>query len=126
MKINYIKNRYNYNLAFGLLMIILGLFTIYDNMRSFYHYLWILLGALQLGTAFYERKNQYLTIENNKLTKHSIFPKTMEMNDIRKIRKFVNSYKIETSEKTLKINKNIIEPESLYRLDDYFKSLKLK
>lgn len=40
--------------------------------------------------------------------------------------KFVNSYKIETLDKTLTINKNIIEPESLYQLADYLNSLEIE
>lgn len=126
MKINYIKNRIKHNLLFGILMMILGLFAIYEDMLSVFSYLWVLIGVLQLISTLNEKKHQYLSIENNKLTRHSIFPKTIEISDIRKIRKSKNSYKIETSERTLKIDKNIIEAESLYKLEDYFNSLDLK
>ena len=107
-------------------MFLMGIFTIYEDSFSIYSYLWFTLGALYLLTTYYERKNQYITIENNKLIKHSIFKKTIDVNDIKKIRKYVSSYKIETSDKTLKINKDIIEAESLYKLEDYFKKLNIK
>ncbi len=125
MKIRYIKNRSFFNIGFGTLMILVGLFAVYKNKFSIYSYLWVVLGALQLGAAWYERKKQYITIEDDKLTKHSLIPKSIEIREIRKIKKDSNSYKIETSEKSLKIDKRKIEPESLYRLEDYLNGLEL-
>lgn len=107
-------------------MIAIWLFVILYDSSSFVHYLWLLVGGLQTGTAIYERKKQYLTIENGRITKHSIFSKTIDVDKIQKIRKFVGSYKIETEARTLKINKGIIEDESLYKLEDYLNSLEIK
>lgn len=126
MKINYIKKRITYNLYFGILIMLLGLFAIYEDLLSVFSYVWVLLGVLMVIRALNERKHQYLSIENNKITRHSIFPKTIEISAIQKIRRFENSYKIETADKTLKIDKDIIEAESLYKLEDYFNSLEIK
>lgn len=125
MKIKYTKSRIKNNLGYGILMIGIGIFAVFNDSSSF-HYLWLILGGLQTGTTLYEKKNQYLTIDNNRLTKHSIIPKTIVISDIIKVRKFVNSYKIETPERTIEIDKNIIEIESLFQLDNYFNNLKLK
>ncbi|MCH4824550.1 hypothetical protein ML462_15360 [Gramella lutea] len=126
MEIKYTKKRLTSYLALGVLMFLMGIFTIYEDSFSIYSYLWFTLGALYLLTTYYERKNQYITIDNDKLIKHSIFKKTIDVNDIKKIRKYVSIYKIETSDKNLKINKDIIEAESLYKLEDYFKKLNIK
>lgn len=125
MKIKYIKSRIKYNLGFGFLMICVGLFALYEDHLSALGYIWVFFGALQAGTALYAKKNQYLTINNEKLTKHSIIPKSVEINKIRKVRRFANSYKIETPEKTITIDKGIIENESLFKLEDYFNKLKI-
>ena len=127
MEIKYAERLIKNNIGYGILMTGLGLFLIFmSETRSVFHFVWLLFGALQIGTAWYYKKFPYLSIENNQLTRHSIFPKTIEVDEIRKVRKFVNSYKIETSEKTLTINKNVIEPESLYRLTDYLNARQLK
>ena len=126
MKIKYEEKSLKFNLVYGLFMIVIGIFAVVNDSNSFYNYPWLIIGALQTGTYFYNKKLQYLTIENNRLTKHSIFPKVIELNEIRKVRKFVNSYKIETDKTTLRISKNIIEKESLYKLNQVFENLILK
>ena len=127
MKINYTKKRIKNNLIFAILWTVLGFLNLnYNEGNSWWDYAFLFTGLLYWGSYFYEKRKQYLTIENNMLTKHSIFPKSIAITDIKKIRRFEGSYKIETSEKTLKINKDIMEAESLYKLDDYFKSLDLK
>ena len=126
MKIKYEEKSLKFNFVYGLFMIVIGIFAVANDSNSFINYLWLIIGALQIGTYFYNKKFQYLTIENNRLTKHSIFPKVIELNEIRKVRKFVNSYKIETDKTTLRISKNIIEKESLYKLNQVFENLNLK
>lgn len=106
-------------------MFVAGICMLFQDTKPFISFLWIAIGALQFGFALYERKYQYITIENGLLTKHSIFKKQIELGKIQKVRRFKNSYKIETADKTLTINKNLIEAESMYRLDDFFKSLNI-
>lgn len=124
-KINYPKSRIKNNFGYGIVMIAVGFFAVYINSTSVFSYLWILMGALQLGTSMYQKKHQYLTIDENKLIKHSLIPKTIELSEIKKVRKFVNSYKIETSDRTLRIEKNLIENDSLYRLNKILDNLNL-
>ncbi|MDR5589083.1 hypothetical protein [Christiangramia sp. SM2212] len=125
MKIRYIKNRITHNFYLGSFMIVAGNIMAFQDTSLGINILWIVAGSLQVYTVFYERKHQYISIQDGTLTRHSIFPKSIKIDEIRKIHKFINTYQIETSNKTLTINKNIIEAESMYRLDDYFKSLKV-
>lgn len=125
MTVNFIKKRITHNLVFGGFMFVAGIFMLFQDTKPFISFLWIAIGALQFGFALYERKYQYITIENGLLTKNSIFKKQIELGKIQKVRRFKNSYKIETADKTLTINKNLIEAESMYRLDDFFKSLNI-
>ena len=127
MKIYYTKKRFRHNLIFAIFWTVLGFLNLkYDEGNTWLDFGYIFVSLLYWGSYFYEKRNQYLTIENNMLTKHSIFPKTIAVTEIKRIRRFEGSYKIETSEKTLRINKDVMDVESLYKLDDYFKSLEIK
>jgi len=125
MTISYSEKHIKFTMVYGILMILIGLLAIYEDGSSIYSYLWLVLGLLQTGTTLYQKKYQYLTIDNTRITRHSLKSKSIQISDIKKVRRFRNSYKIETLESTLNINKNLIETESLYKLDDFFKELKL-
>ena len=107
-------------------MIGFGLTTLFWSDTLTIRFFWIFFGILQVATAWYFKNNPYLTIQDTKLTKHAPLCRSIEIDEIRKVRKFVNSYKIETSDKTLTIDKNVMEPESLSRLTDYLNALELK
>lgn len=124
-KICYPKSRLQNQLGYGLIMIGVGVFAVYINSNSIFSYLWILIGILQMGTSVYQKRHQYLTIENGKLIKHSLFPKSIAFSEIKRVRKCVNSYKIETDSKSMRIEKNFIEKESLYRLNHILDNLNL-
>ena len=126
MKIKYEEKILKFNLIYGMFMILIGIFAVANDSHSLFNYTWLVIGALQTGSYFHNKKFQYLTIENNKLTKHSLIPKSIELNEIKKVRKFVNSYKIETEKTTLRISKNIIEKDSLYKLNQVLDDLNLK
>ena len=124
-KICYPKSRLQNQIGYGIIMIGVGLFAVYINSSSIFSYLWVLLGALQTGTSLYQKKHQYITIENDKLIRHSLIPKSIELSSIKKVRRYVNSYKLEAENKSLRIEKNMIEEDSLYRLDHFLDNLNL-
>ena len=124
MKIKYCKSVIRNNYGYGLTMIGLGLFAVYINSSSALSYLWILLGILQAGTSYYRQKYQYLTIKDDKLVRHTLIPKSIDITEIRRVRKFVNSYKIETHNQSMRIEKKFIENESLEKLNFFLEDLK--
>lgn len=126
LKIKYPKGRLQNNIGYGIVMIGVGLFAVYINSSSIFSYLWIVVGFLQLGTSLYQKKNQYITIEEDRLIKHSLIPKTIEVSKIQRIRKFVNSYRIETAEGSIRIEKDFIEEESLQDLQKFLDRLKTR
>lgn len=126
MKIKYDDSRLKGNLVYGSCTIVIGIFAVSTNPTSIFSYAWIVVGLLQAGSYFYDKKYQYLTIENNTLTKNFLIPQKININEIKKVRKFKNSYKVETDKRTIRILKNIIEENSLKRLDHFFNSLNLK
>lgn len=124
MKVRYPKSRIQNNFIYGLLMVAVGLFAVYINSSSIFSYLWIFIGMLQTGTAFYQKRNQYLTIGKDKLIKHSLIPKTVQISEIKRVRKFVDSYRIETGDRSLRIEKSFIEEDSIPELNRFFETLK--
>ena len=126
MKIRYCRSLIRNNYGYGLTMIGLGIFAVYINSSSVLSYLWIVLGILQAGTSHYREKYQYLTIRENKLIRHSLIPKSIELSEIRRVRKFVDSYKIETHNQSMRIEKDFIEGESLHKLNLFLENLKPK
>ncbi|SDS40012.1 hypothetical protein SAMN04487764_2131 [Gillisia sp. Hel1_33_143] len=125
MTIRYSQKRINFNLGYGILMIIIGLFGFFKSGVSFFNFGSVILGLLQLGVALYERKNQYITITDTKFIKHSIFPKSVKIDHINNIKIFANSFKVESVNSSITINKILVETHSLYRLHDYLSTLKL-
>ena len=126
MKIKYENNRLKFNLVYGSFMIIVGIIAIFHNSSSFFNYCWIIIGLLQVGTYFYDKKYQYLTIKNNTLIKHFLIPQKIKINEIKKVRKVKNTYKVETDKKTIRISKNLIEVDSLKELELFFDNLNLQ
>lgn len=108
------------------MMLVIGIYYIFFQEELFLGHVWVFFGLFQGGWGLYKKQNHYLTIENGKLTQHSFLPKSIDINNIKIIRKFVNSYKIETSDKTIKIDKHVIDNEALYELTGYLNNLRLK
>lgn len=126
MKINYCKSVIRNNYGYGLTMIVLGFFAVYINSESVFSYLWILLGILQAGTSYYRQKYQYLTVNNEKLIRHTLIPKSISVSEIRRVRKFMDSYKIETPNGSMRIEKKFIDRESLQKLNFFLENIKPK
>ena len=126
MKIRYCNSVIRNNYGYGLTMIGLGIFAVYINSSSVFSYLWIFLGILQAGTSYYRQRYQYLTIKEDKLIRHTIIPKSIALSDIRRVKKFMDSYKIETHNQSLRIEKNFIEKESLHKLNLFLEDFKPK
>ncbi len=126
MKIKYESKRLKFNLWYGCLMIVIGIFGVINDAGSFLGYIWLFFGSLLVATYFYDKKYQYLTIEDGFLKKHFPITRSIKIDEIKKIRKYVNSYKVETENKSMRISKGLIETNSLIQLEQYFQSLNLK
>ena len=97
MKIKYSKQRLNYNFKLGLSLVILGaimaiVFAIYKNIDvlelASAGIGLIGAGLFSLAIYFYEMKKQYLSINNGRLTRHSLIPRKINLNEIKQIKKF--------------------------------------
>lgn len=80
---------------------------------------------MYLSLYFYEKKYQYITIENGVLTLHSLLSKKVQLNQIKSVVRFAGDYKLKTDTSELIINTNYIDEESLKDLDSVLLKLNL-
>ncbi|WP_037320039.1 hypothetical protein [Salegentibacter sp. Hel_I_6] len=125
MTIYYKKKNLKFQLFYGILSALLGIFGIVLDAKPLIAYPWLILGILQIGTWFYQSKHQYIRIENNILTKNSLFSKSIDLNKLTAIRKFKNSIVLESKDQSIKIYKDVIATDSLYRLTDFLNEIEL-
>jgi hypothetical protein len=127
MIINYRKKRLNNYLIFGILYLTLSLLLIFTKEnRSFTDYGFLIISILYLGTYFYEKKNQYLTIGNGLFSVNQPFGKKIKLNEIKQIKKFAGDYILKTNKTELTINTQIIDEKSLVELDSELKKLNIE
>lgn len=126
MTIYYRKRRLKLQLYFGVLSVFIGLLGIIIGSESLFIYPWLILGLLELGTWYYEKKYHYLKIDNNILTKNSLFSKSIDLTQLSAIRKYKSTLVLESKDQSIKIYKDMIAPESLTQLTDLLDEIDLK
>lgn len=128
MKIKFKKKRLIINLVLGIVWIGLGTFSILtdDNLR-WLDYGYLIIGILYCGHYLYDITHQYLTIENGTIWKNGLygFRKKINLNEVNWIKKFAGDYTLKTEQKELKINTELIDKDSLNKLNKILAELNL-
>ena len=125
MKINYPKKRLRYSLIFGIIWLLFGIISFAFISDNLFNIGYLILGFAYLAIYFFEKTNQYLTIKNGWITKHSIRPKRMKLDEIIHIKNFAGDYVLKTEQDELTINKGFIEKNSLLELEKVLDALNL-
>lgn len=128
MKIKFKKKRLRANLILGIVWIILGTLSVFENDTLHWSdYGYLVIGILYIGYYLYDLTNQYLTIENGTIQKNGLygFSKKINLNDINHIKKFAGDYTLQTDQKELKINTELIDKDSLVELNKILTALNL-
>lgn len=118
MKIHYQKKRLHTSLLLGVLWLTIstiGIFT--KENRSWTDFGFFLISILYFGMYFYEKKNQYLTLDTHFLSLNQPFGKKIELSELIQIKKFAGDYILKTANTELRINTQIIDSKSLSELD---------
>mgnify|MGYP000154923032 CR=1 FL=1 len=118
MKIHYQKKRLHTSLLLGVLWLTIstiGIFT--KENRSWTDFGFFLISILYFGMYFYEKKNQYLTLDAHFLSLNQPFGKKIELSELIQIKKFAGDYILKTANTELRINTQIIDSKSLSELD---------
>lgn len=133
MKIKYSKERLNSSYKLGLYFVIMGIivtviFTMLRSSNKFDYtgFELIIGGVFSMIVYFFENKKQYLKIENGVLTKNTLFPKKISLKEINQIKKFAGDYILKTNEREFIINTQIMDRNSLIKLNQEFEKLNIK
>jgi hypothetical protein len=126
MKIRYKRKRLLFNLAIGVIWLVLGILG--NNLKEtvrWVDYGFIIISFLFIATYLYESNKQYLTMKNGFIQINQLFGKKMKLKDITSIRKFAGDYILETANSKLTINTNLIDNDSLLDLNKELSKLNL-
>jgi len=127
MRIRYKKRNLNINLILGVFWLIFGLLNLNYNQENFWgDYAYLLFGILYLIFYFYQKQYKYLTIKNGILKINSPLGKTINLSEIKRIKKFAGDYILKTDKKELIINTQIIDPNSFTELNAELKNLNVE
>ena len=76
----------------------------------------IAAGIFMFVRYYTKHRTQYLTLKNGKLTKNTLFPKTINLTEIISIKEFAGNLRLRTEKTELTIDTQIIEQRSLIAL----------
>lgn len=127
MRIAYKKRHMNINLILGLVWLVwffIGILI--EGKPSLTDYGWVVISAMYLIGYFYQRNNKYLTIKNGIIKINSPFGKKLNLTEIKQIKKFAGDYILKTEKKELTINTQIIDPNSLAKLNAELEKLNVE
>ena len=127
MRIRYKKKQVNINLILGLIWLANGIVqTGFNENAGWYDYFWFLLSGFYLIMYFYQKKEQYLTIENGIIKQNWPFGKKLNLNEITRIKYFAGEYTLKSELQKMKINVDAIDEESLSELKTELKKLNVE
>jgi hypothetical protein len=128
MKIKYKKSRLYTNLIFGLVWMTLGVFVIIEKEKfRWYDMIYIVFGLIYSAQSAYEYYYQHLTLTNEFLNQHTLFQnKQIRLADIIKIKSIGGDYIVKTESDNIYINSNLLDKDSLERLIQKLKTLKIE
>tara|TARA_R110001632_G_scaffold45215_3_gene114860 strand:+ start:395 stop:781 length:387 start_codon:yes stop_codon:yes gene_type:complete len=126
MKIRFTKKRLKHYLIFGIIWLVFGTTAVIFNSENVFNYGYIIIGILYFGTYIFENNKHYLTIENGTISKNHLIPKKINLNEIKRIKKFAGDYILKTDSTELRINTELIEENSLEELNTVLENLNLE
>jgi hypothetical protein len=113
-------------LIFGIIWLVFGTTAVIINSENVFNYGYIIMGILYLGTYLFENNKHYLTIENGTISKNHLIPKKINLNEIKRVKKFAGDYILKTDSTELRINTELIEEKSLAELNTVLENLNLE
>ena len=112
------------NLVFGLIWLGYGVLRVLtDDSPNWIDYGWFVIAGIYLMVYFYQRNQKYLVIDDGFLKIQGPFGKKINLNEVQQIRKFAGDYILKTGETQLTINTQIIDEESLSKLNSALQQL---
>ncbi len=127
MKIAYSNKHLNYKLIFGASLLLFGLLTIdYNEENKWSDFGYLVFGIVYICIYIYENHIQYITIKDQTLTVNTFPKKSVRLKDIKQIKSFAGDYIIQTNNTKFTINTQIINPNSLDKMNATLKQLSIE
>ena len=123
MKIGHKKRQLNINLIFGFIWLTYFIIRLFIGEVHWIDYGWIFISLAYFINYFYQKKYKYVTIENGIINVNGPLGKKLNLNEVKRVKKFAGDYIIKTDKKELTINTQIIEPNSLAELNTELEKL---
>lgn len=129
MKINYSKRRLYSNLISGLLLLTVGVLSLFSSKDFIFWsgFVYFILGIHHISQFFYDSKHQYLILENESIQQVRLFgAKTkIDFNEIQTIDKVDGNYILKSDTKKIKIDIDLIDNAALLKLMEVLKKADL-
>ena len=93
-----------------------------NNLEKWSDYTVIGIGIMSIAIYLYQYFEKYVVIENGYIKMSSLFSKKIKTSDIKEFKKFAGDYIFKTDSQELTINTQIIDADSLKKLDEYLKT----
>ncbi|MDB4402082.1 hypothetical protein N9169_01290 [Algibacter sp.] len=127
MKIRYKKKRLKFYLIMTILWLIFVVFNLISNdFGEWTAYTWLGISVMYIAIYSFDYFNQYLTIQNNVIKENHLFGKKINLNEIKRIKKFAGDYILQTDKTELTINTQIIDQNSLTELNAELEKLNVE
>lgn len=127
MKIRYKKKRLKFYLIMTILWLIFVVFNLISNdFGEWTAYTWLGISVMYIAIYSFDYFNQYLTIQNNVIKENHLFGKKINLNEIKRIKKFAGDYILHTEKTELTINTQIIDQNSLTELNAELEKLNVE
>ena len=124
MIVKYKASKVQMELILGILWLIMTIANWFVNNSLLLSVIFSLTTILYLGQYFHNKKHQYLSIENNIVTRHLFPKKRFDLNHLIRINRNRNGIKlISESQDDLKITTSIIDEESLKYLNSFLEKI---
>ena len=124
MKISYSKKRLYANLILGILWTILGVsYFIANEKIKWYAYATLILGVVYIAMFLFDYSQKYIEITKEKIRVNSIPNKEIELKEITEVKYYADEYTFKTPNKSLKINKSLINKNQFNEFENFFHNL---
>src|SRR5690554_767236 len=119
LSIRYSKNKIRFGFIYAIVCVIFGILI-----KNNFGYVWIGFGLIYLIFNFLKVKNQYIRIDQEKISIFELTKSEIRFENIVSIEEKFGDYYINTLNKRYKVHKSIIEKEDLNKFEQYFGNLK--
>ncbi|MFD0963058.1 hypothetical protein [Pseudofulvibacter geojedonensis] len=127
IKVKYKKKKLIYKLIFGVIWLFIGVFTLLEKNEIYWtDYGFIILSVVYLISYFFQLEEQYLTIDNEFICLNDSQDKKFYLGDITSIEKQADEYILKTNEKVMILNIDLIDADSLEKIDKELEKIQLK